>query len=117
MRATDRLCALLDEHGIEYISNYGCTNWMQPSGYTAVFDETMDESDTRLTVYAATPEQAIAATVGRGTCHMVLKDDYEVYGEALYVWWECDECGCTLPKSFGMPEIRYCPSCGRLVIA
>lgn len=50
------------------------------------------------------------------TCHMVLKDDHEVYGEAFYIWWECDECGCTLTKSFGMPEIRYCPNCGRKVV-
>jgi hypothetical protein len=50
------------------------------------------------------------------TCHMVLKDDHEVYGEAFYVWWECDECGGVLPNPFGMPEIRYCPRCGRQVV-
>lgn len=56
------------------------------------------------------------AALERGKCHMVLKDDHEAYGEAFYIWWECDECGCTLPNPHSMPEIRYCPNCGRRVV-
>ena len=128
MSATDRLCALLDEHGIEYVSINGCTNWTQPSGYTAVFDETMDESDTRLTVYAATPEQAIAATVERETCHTVLMD---CFGNPPYntsglngndVVCGCSECG--VPWStmgiFRGNKLKHnfkaCPLCGRKVV-
>jgi len=50
------------------------------------------------------------------TCHLTLKDDHEAYGEAFYIWWECDECGVTIPKTVGMPELRYCPSCGRRIV-
>lgn len=50
------------------------------------------------------------------TCHMVLKDDHEEYGESFFVWWECDECGGVLPNGFGTPEVRYCPNCGRKVV-
>ena len=104
---------MLDERGIKYVSINGCTNWTQPSGYTAVFDETMDESDTRLTVYAATPEQAIAATVGRGTCRNVSDVD------GIFV---CSECkrqigGMTVlngARRWVVPP--YCPNCGRRVV-
>lgn len=56
------------------------------------------------------------AALERGKCHMVLRHDYTVYGEAPCIWWECDECGCTLQNPFGMPEIHYCPNCGRRVV-
>lgn len=51
----------------------------------------------------------------RGTCHMVKRHDYVVYGEAPCIWLECDECGGVLPDSFGT-AVSYCPNCGRKVI-
>jgi hypothetical protein len=56
---TKELCHKLDEMGVEYVSIGGITNWEH-----AEFDELADGSDTRLIVYGATPEQAIAATMG-----------------------------------------------------
>lgn len=56
------------------------------------------------------------AALERKTCHMVLRHDYTVYGEAPDIWWECDGCGCTLPNPLDMSEIHYCPSCGREVV-
>ena len=50
------------------------------------------------------PEQAIAATLGRGTCHKVLDFD----GAA----WICSECG----EHIGPRRWNFCPNCGRKVM-
>ena len=55
-----------------------------------------------------------------GTCHIVIKDDREMYGEAYFLWFECDECGAVYPyeyiDSHRMPKFRFCPNCGRRVV-
>ena len=58
--STKRLCRMLESRGIEYVSIAGITTWTQPSGYTTEYVELADSSDTRLTVWRATPEQALA---------------------------------------------------------
>jgi len=126
MSPLDRLQELLDERGVKYerrsFVNYGRDSveyviWRGVGGLG--FNAIRSYSDPDMLYINSTvisPEDAIAATIGRGTCHMVPKDDHEEYGEAFYIWWECDECGVTIPKTFGMPELRYCPSCGRRLI-
>jgi hypothetical protein len=90
---TKELCHKLDEMGVEYVSIGGITNWEH-----AEFDELADGSDTRLIVYGATPEQAIAATVG---------EEHEMH--------ICKRCGVAyeldiIDKGFG--KHRFCPNCG-----
>ena len=126
MSPLDRLQELLDERGVKYerrsFVDYGRDSveyviWRGVGGLG--FNAIRSYSDPDMLYINSTvisPEDAIAATIGRGTCHMVPKDDHEEYGEAFYIWWECDECGVTIPKTFGMPELRYCPSCGRRLI-
>ena len=58
-----------------------------------------------------TPEQAIAATLGPGTCHVAssIIDTYE------YNRWEYElSCGHTIIWEDSEPP-RYCPECGRRI--
>lgn len=104
--ATERLRAMLDERGVEWWDPYGdgeCTRW-QANGLTWEYC-----SDAVLGLLAVvendvTPEQAVEATLGRGTCHVFLD------GNENYKAYRCDACG--------MQAVQwgdYCPSCGRRV--
>lgn len=102
MTATDELRRMLTDAGVE---------WKAPASYdgstkydTIVDDHWFHEYDGRITVHGLTPEQAIAATVGRGTCHKVLDFD----GAA----WICSECG----EHIGPRRWNFCPNCGRKVV-
>jgi len=110
--ATDELRRMLDERGVEWekattdLSLH--TSWSTKENF-CVFNEwieNVDVADT-LTVYHATPEQAIAATLGR-TCHNVSK------------WvnvFECSECGFDydfVTEPYQGPN--FCPNCGKKVV-
>lgn len=110
MSAADELRQLLTKRGIEYESVGGITTWVHSGCYVAEYDELLDGSDTRLIVFRATPEQAIAATTdtGRyGTCHFVAYNDNYAY---------CDRCGLSVPRTHGGWWF-YCPGCGKKVIS
>lgn len=108
--ATERLRSLLDERGVEYrVSATGYSIDIGPSitAYANRTDTTLDVS-----LRGVTPEQAIDATLGRGTCHDMYADDDE--------WFACSECNTELRvhEPFGVIcSIRYCPNCGRRVDA
>lgn len=123
MTPTERLRELLDERGVE---------WKAPASYdgstkydTIVGDYWFHEYDGRITVHGLTPEQAIAATLGRGTCHPVptcnadetdtlecVRDDMGGYCKKLTVHvMECTECGHTYEHVNG--DYEFCPRCGR----
>ena len=134
MTATDELCRLLSEAGVEYkvTSCHLCsrTEWECDLG-NAVFYEDHTNGYTRVTIHYkddmthfqitsdlkpperyVTPEQAIAATVGRGTCHDV--------GRYCFT---CSECGHTTSEPHHMfnrndPNVmpNFCPNCGRKVV-
>lgn len=119
MTATERLRALLDERGVEWrddSSIYGTrrTVW-KVDGVTFVAAEVSG----RLKVSGyLTPEQAIAATLGRGECHPIISDNLtesEGMGDA---WADCSECGHLLfvltDPSSEVPN--YCPNCGAKVV-
>lgn len=101
MSAMERLRELLDERGVE---------WKAPASYdgstkydTIVGDYWFHEYDGKITVHGLTPEQAIDATLGAGTCHLV------PYNENYAT---CSECGISLPRFHGGWWF-YCPGCGR----
>lgn len=102
MTATDELRRLLDERGVEW-SDDGypttCTVWVA-NGATW---HGLWRDDCIELIAHLTPEQAIDATLGLGTCH-----DTALEGE----WFECSECGTV--KQLIHP--RYCPNCGRKVV-
>ena len=100
MSAKDELRRMLDEAGVEW--DYGITGAASTkfdvNGVELTFIG-MRDGVTCSTIL--TPAQAIAATVGRGTCHKVLDFD----GTA----WICSECG----EHIGPRRWNYCPNCGR----
>lgn len=63
-------------------------------------------------------EQAIAATLGRGTCHAIISDNLnesEGMGDA---WANCSECGhllFVLTDPTSEPP-NNCPNCGRRIV-
>jgi hypothetical protein len=115
--ATDEMRRLLDERGVE---------WRGGLPTETIVREPIDvlyveRSDGMMHVYFRsylTPEQAIAATLGAGTCHD--KGNIERF--------ICSECGCRLDLQDDDLEAtmwladgaamvpRYCPNCGRRVV-
>jgi hypothetical protein len=71
MTATERLRALLDERGVEWWEgwNKDITVFDGANGVRYQADCTLGELFIR-SILPITPEQAIAATLGRGTCHV-----------------------------------------------
>lgn len=125
MTATERLRQLLDERGVEWKASKAplpVTSWhgahgfkftaMNPYGvtdYLLVQTNTLDEWP------HLTPEQAVEATLGRGTCRMCKRKGYD--REYLH-HYECSECGEEVLRSSVMGESeppKFCPECGRRV--
>ena len=130
MTATDDLRRLLDERGVE---------WRRTPHYSSESqdNETVFEGNgiewyandhlngrlgLRAVRYEVTPEQAIDATLGRGTCHDL--GGIGANGEQVF---NCSECHCVLSlydrdgsnnlcTSFIFDYPRYCPECGRRVV-
>ena len=101
--ATERLRALLDERGVEHVdAEDGHTQhtWWSDGDHEIA----ASNSGERLAVYNLTPEQAVAATLGPGTC-----EDMSGGDPCVFVCSRCD-------AMFDHPEderVRYCPNCGR----
>ncbi len=122
--ATERLRRLLDERGVEwedYSDEKGkYTSWDNSSCWFMEYPDGYTSFGMRRT---ATPEQAIAATLGndgverskngvaeRGTCHIVADRMTDCY-------WENEletECGATFLWAGENPA--YCPYCGGKVV-
>lgn len=102
MSATDELRRLLDEHGIEHHDGEIMT-------YTDDADFMPSASNTfDVTLYNLTPEQAVEATLGRGTCRLL---------DGRYGYpFVCSECHAEFSVDFLCGRLRYCPNCGRRVV-
>lgn len=118
MTATDELRRMLDERGVEWgnIRNDGSesdylTEWQfeDNQGEAIAIEWSVGSGlSVKTHRYHLTPEQAIAATLGSGTCRRVF---YEPTG--VYV---CSECGLGLSKKLDRYcYLRYCPNCGRKI--
>ena len=117
--ATERLRALLDERGVEWWAGDGeCdrkTHW-ESNGLTwEYFND--DNGDAWLGFLGAceqdvSPEQAIYATLGPGTCHMEHLWSDDIDGVC---WW----CKARDKPAFTHGDFppNYCPNCGRKVVA
>lgn len=121
--ATERLRELLDERGVEWWPMHD-----DEAGYR-------DDRDTEFLVYGCkhvahewgcrlqvdmlTPAQAIAATLGSGTCKMEQTFIEPVEMNGYYQEWRCLECDeFTLVGSIYPDEKpKYCSNCGRKVSA
>ena len=102
--ATERLRALLDERGVEWRKTPHYSSESQDN--ETVFEGNgiewyaNDHMNGRLGLralrYEVTPEQAVEATLGRGTCHVA-------------AFGFCSECGARMDGIYQ----HYCPNCGR----
>jgi hypothetical protein len=132
MTATDELRRLLDEREVEWKEHRHVmpgsmaiqreTLWGQPTDVASgkpiphVYHYRATEmGDGRLFLEAQliTPAQAIAVTLGAGTCHNVHEPP-----KGTTFWpsphFKCSECGAT---HVSMEYVFYCPNCGRKVVS
>ena len=118
MTATDELRRLLDERGIEYepIDSVHSPNrrtlWGKVErgkgilGMDAKYETIEFKKGMRLTISDCSPEQAVEATLGRGTCR-------ECAG--MEDVFECSACGMRYEGWALKRWARYCPNCGRRI--
>lgn len=136
MSATECVCELLDERGVEY-RTYGTTDrtWFEVGNISWFVIERENGNLTADAVFL-TPEQVISVTLGDvprlphfwthdGTCHNASKVMDE-HGQARFA---CSECGAWIDsRMLWNPEYRngespwvrdcklnYCPNCGRRI--
>jgi len=110
MTATDELRRLLDERGVEWAepTMKPNTTWF-PDAYGTNCRVKPWGDALCVKRYGLTPQQAIDATLGRGTCRETIIDHY---------WRGCGSCGYIWEFMYGIGKCerpRYCPNCGRRV--
>jgi len=125
--ATDELRRLLDERGVEWRRTPHYSSESQDNETVFAGDGiewyANDHLNGRLGLralrYEVTPEQAVAATLGPGTC----RDLAETPDYRDKTQFECSECGYEYSSVGGFgcdygdePDFRYCPNCGRRVV-
>ena len=112
MTATDELRRLLDERGVKW--DYGITGAtttrFNANGVDLTFTPMRDGV---VCSTVLTPEQAIAVTLGVGTCHMEYANEvpYAVL-DSLGTFF-CSECGSPIYNDM---TPTYCPYCGAKVV-
>lgn len=113
---TDRLRAMLDELGIPW-KDYGHPHRTWWGAWYA--EERPSVNGLFLKVEGiVTPEQAIAATLGRGTCHPIISDNLTESEGTGDAWADCSECGhllFVLTDPSSKPP-HYCPGCGKRIV-
>lgn len=124
MTATDKLRRMLDERGVKY-RTHGTTDrtWFEVGNISWFIIERENGSLTADAVFL-TPEQAIAATLGAGTCEadetdtikcwVKCKDKPSTEHMELIHVMECSACGGTYEHVSGSYE--FCPRCGRKLV-
>lgn len=121
--ATETLCHLLDEQGVEHkeAMPYILFNTINRVTEVRLGDGRwfraieMQDHSLMLEINGCTPEQVIAATLGPGTCRAVSmrERDKRPY---LHDELVCSKCGCQLAHEFGHVWQHFCPNCGRRVV-
>lgn len=112
MTATDELRRLLDERGVEWwqsVNMLGCvfTRWYSPLFSDEVVAMENGDGELELFSHLMTPEQAIDATLGRGTCHAI-EVPMGIHDDATAT--VCSACRVAIDE---LSEMNYCPNCGR----
>lgn len=119
MTATERLRQLLDERGVEWEEPdpyQDATAWVGSNNIEYVAHEgiSFDGPTGRLILFCLTPEQAVEATLGRGTCKVV-GHGMTVCDDAEFHWYGLS-CGHRLRTLWAADTVgMYCHECGRKV--
>ena len=123
MTATECLRQLLDERGVKYETyielqtGFEHVKWNFNKHGSADFN--LEFGEPWLTMYGVVsgPEQAVEATLGRGTCRKVRawEDDPRGGGGWVLVCSECDELLANDGEDGEFDGPNYCPNCGRRV--
>lgn len=118
MTETDELRGGLRELGVQYQACGDIFTMWKHDGKTATYTEYPEGGKLKAFV---TPAQAVAATVGRGTCEadetetikcwVKCKDEPSTERMELIHVMECSECGHTYEHVNG--DYEFCPRCGR----
>ena len=103
---------LLRERGVRFNEFKFMTQWAGSLGESVEAYPTDTFPDTLLVKHAfLTPEQAVTATLGMGTCHNVHEPP-----EGTTFWpvphFKCSVCG---KAHVSMDYVYFCPNCGRRV--
>ena len=124
MTPTDELCARLNELGVRYTTDdsndYEIIEWQGPYNlwWQFVYDPYEEEPYGELRLLEAggsthlTPEQAINATVGTGTCNIEKTHGKSPIDGKEIVIYKCSECGTLIGA-----DSRYCNQCGDRVVS
>ncbi len=110
MTATDELRRLLDGRGVEWMPSVWSARdeTFYKVGNTGFLATEMSVGRMKVCIEGyVTPEQAVEATLGRGTCR-------ECAG--MEDVFECSECGMRYEGWALKRWARYCPNCGRKVV-
>ena len=113
--ATEELRRMLDERGVKWRGGLPTETMVEADGLDLLYVALPDGRVRAFIRNYLTPEQAVEATLGRGTC--------SIRGG------ECDQCGAHIhrdavlfwvPAGGGMRtvesrDVSYCPNCGRRV--
>lgn len=122
MTATEILRRLLDERGVKWMpiawNPKRETFYHAANGVGICADEYADGVKI-YTDATITPEQAVEATLGRGTCHKLpasgektcIVRHNSTHLTMEFGYWRCSECGCECFEG-----ARYCMGCGARVV-
>lgn len=114
--ATDELRRLLDERGVEWRERvwggkHSVTTFWHARGVRWHYRENRF-GELLLHADGLAPEQAVAATLGPGTCHIDLVG-YSQHEDRF----QCRSCDWSMSVRRGTwPRFNYCPNCGRRVV-
>ena len=114
MTATEELRRGLDERGVKWTYGYGTVSYKSDGHWCNAWEYGNGMMCVSMGFF--TPEQAIAATLGRGTCK--IHDCEGSFSAVNRPVWRCD-CGAFMTQytdatTYHKP--RYCPNCGRKVV-
>ena len=115
--ATEVLRRMLDERGVEWWQKKRHTCWKVSKGQEVEMWRAWEAPDGSLTlkvdyIYGLTPEQAIAATLGTGTCHI---KPWKMERDTGF--YDCMECECGYVSDVSdWAKWHFCPNCGRRIV-
>lgn len=126
MTETERLRELLDERGVGSYTHEVpvavCLAFFDGKRWHDCWESTGGEVNV---TFSMTPEQAVEATLGRGTCQMEFLEAAQFSDEDMRHYFEvgvyrCSECGTetygrwTEGEELERPD--FCPACGRRAV-